>query len=117
MDNGRLIVDKWHEFKPSWNDGKKTQIAIAEVEDWILDHHRLYGFRLAVLDQYNSQSTLQRLIGHLPIQELTWTTVTKTKAFSKLRELFNGGKIEFYAHPKAIQQLKNLTVKYRANGS
>lgn len=29
FDGDRLVVDKWHEFKPSWQDGKKTQVAIA----------------------------------------------------------------------------------------
>lgn len=117
LDGDRLVLDKWHEFKPSWQDGKKTQVAIAEVEDWILEHHELYGFALVVLDQYNSQSTIQRLRGQVPIEELTWTAPTKTKAFSKLRELFNAQTIELYPHPKGIQQLKNLIVQYRANGT
>lgn len=117
MDNGRLVVDKWHEFLPTWSDGKKAQIAIAEVEDWIIEHHNLYKFAKVVLDQYNSQSTVQRLRGKMPIEELTWTAPSKTQAFSKLRELFNAGNIELYPHPKGIQQLKNLTVQYRANGT
>lgn len=117
LDGERLVVDKWHEFKPSWEDGKKTQVAIAEVEEWILEHHSLYGFAKVVLDQYNSQSTIQRLMGKLLIEELTWTAPTKTKAFSKLRELFNAQKIELYPHPKALQQLKNLIVQYRSNGT
>ncbi len=41
---------------------------------------------------------------------------SKTEAFSKLRELFNAGNIELYPHPKANQQIKNLTVTYRASG-
>lgn len=117
MDGERLVIDKWHEFLPTWSDGKKAQIAISEVEDWILEHHNLYKFARSVLDQYNSQSTIQRLRGKLPIEELTWTAPSKTQAFSKLRELFNAGKIELYPHPKGIQQLKNLTVQYRANGT
>lgn len=117
FDGDRLVVDKWHEFKPSWQDGKKTQVAIAEVEDWILEHHELYGFALVVLDQYNSQSTIQRLRGRLPIEELTKTAPTKTKAFSRLREIFNAQNIELYPHPKGIQQLKNLIVQYRPNGT
>jgi hypothetical protein len=117
FDGDRLVVDKWHEFKPTWDDGKKTQVAIALVEDWILEHHHLYGFTKVVLDQYNSQSTIQRLRGKLPIEELVWTAPTKTKAFSKLRELFNAQTIELYSHPKGIQQLKNLIVQYRSNGT
>ncbi len=117
LDGDRLVLDKWHEFKPSWQDGKKTQVAIAEVEDWILEHHELYGFAQVVLDQYNSQSSIQRLRGQIPIEELTWTAPTKTKAFSKLRELFNAQNVELYPHPKGIQQLKNLIVQYRANGT
>lgn len=87
------------------------------VEDWILEHHDLYGFALAVFDQYNSQSSIQRLRGQVPIEELTKTAPTKIKAFSKLREIFNAQNIELYPHPKGIQQLKNLIVQYRANGT
>lgn len=97
-DGDRLVIDKWHEFSPSWSadDGKKVQVAISEVEDWVLLQHYLYGFRTIVLDQYNSQSSIQRLSGKLPIQELVWTAATKTQAFSSLRELFNGGTVELY---------------------
>ena len=34
-----------------------------------------------------------------------------------MRELINAGNFELYPHPKAIAQLKNLAVKYRANGT
>ncbi len=115
-DNERLVVDRWHQFTPSWSDGKKQQVAIAEVEDWILTQHSLYKFAEVVLDQYNSSSTIQRLVGKLKIREQTWTAPTKTEAFSKLRELFNAGNIELYLHHKANQQIKNLTVTYRASG-
>lgn len=47
---------------------------------------------------------------------MTWTSSSKTEAFSKVRELFNSGKIELYPHPKAIQQIKNLIVTYRSSG-
>jgi hypothetical protein len=33
-----------------------------------------------------------------------------------LRELFSGGNIELYPHPKANQQIRNLSVIYRASG-
>lgn len=117
FDGDRLVVDKWHEFKPTWDDGKKIQVAIAQVEDWILEHHHLYEFAKVVLDQYNSQSTIQRLRGKLPIEELVWTAPTKTKAFSKLREIFNAQTIELYPHRLGIQQLKNLILQYHANGT
>jgi hypothetical protein len=118
-DGGRLIVDKWHEFEPSFGEGQKRQVNIAEVENWILEQHQLYGFAETVLDQYNSAATIQRLSGRLKIYELTWTAPSKTEAFSKFRELFNAGNIELYPHPKANQQIKNLSVIYsiyRASG-
>lgn len=111
-----LVVDLWHQFTPSWSDGKKQQVAIAEVEEWILAQHSVYKFAKVVFDQYNSSSTIQRLSSKLEIREQTWTASTKTEAFSKLRELFNGGKIELYPHPKANQQIKNLIVTYRTSG-
>lgn len=116
FEKERLVVDKWHEFKPTFGEGKKKQINISEVENWILEQHALYKFGEAVLDQFNSAATIQRLSGRLNIRELTWTGSTKTEAFTKLRELFNGGDIELYPHPVANQQLKNLTVIYRSSG-
>lgn len=107
----------FHQFSPTWSDGKKTQVALAEVEASIVEHHRLYGFSQVTLDQYNSAATIQRLAGQIRVKELTWTTSSKTEAYAKLRELINGGNLEMYAHPKAVQGLKGLTVKYRANGS
>jgi hypothetical protein len=115
-DNDVLIIDLWHEFQPTWSDGNKKQVDIAEVEDWILSQHQAYRFAQVVLDQYNSAATIQRLSSKLKIKELTWTSPSKTEAFSKLRELFNSGKIELYPHPKANQQIKNLTVTYRTSG-
>lgn len=112
----RLIVDKWHQFKPSLGAGKKKQVNIAEVENWILEQHQLYGFSEVVLDQYNSSATIQRLSGRLNISELTWSVSTKTEAYSKIRELFNAGNIELYPHLKSSQQLKNLTVIFRSSG-
>jgi hypothetical protein len=112
----RLVIDKWHQFKPSIGEGKRKQVNIAEVENWIIEQHLLYGFSEAVLDQYNSAATIQRLSGRLNISEISWTAPSKTEAYSKIRELFNGGNIELYPHPKANQQLKNLTVVYRNSG-
>jgi hypothetical protein len=117
LDRHRLIVDLLHEFKPSIRDGNKTQVAIAEVEDWILQHNELYGFSRAVLDQFNSVGTIQRLKGKLPISELTWTSQSKTAAYSQLRQLVNAGNLDLYAHNKALQELKGLTVRYRSNGT
>jgi hypothetical protein len=117
LDGDRLVVDLFHQFAPSWGDGKKVTVAIALVEDWILEQHYSYGFASVVLDQYNSSSTIQRLSGKVKIKELTWTAPSKTEAYSKLRELANAGNLELYPHPKAIQQIKNLTVKYRPNGT
>lgn len=114
-EENRLIVDKWHEFKPTFGEGKKRQVNVAEVEAWILEQHLLYRFSEVVLDQFNSAATIQRLSGRLNIRELTWTAPSKTDAFSRLRELFNAGNIELYPH-KANQQLKNLSVIYRSSG-
>jgi hypothetical protein len=112
----RLVVDKWHEFKPTFGEGKKQQVNISEVEAWILEQHSLYNFAEVVLDQYNSAATIQRLTGRLNIQELTWTSSSKTEAYSGLRDLFNGGNIELYPHPVANQQLRGLSVIYRSSG-
>ena len=115
-DADRLIVDKWHEFQSTWGEGQKRQVNIAEVENWIIEQDQLYGFAEVVLDQYNSAATIQRLSGRLKICELTWTAPSKTEAFSKFRELFNAGNMELYPHPKANQQIRNLSVIYRASG-
>jgi hypothetical protein len=117
-DGDVFMVDKFHEFAPSWSEASgKQQVNIAEVESWIIDQGKLYGFSEVVLYQYNSAGTIQRLSSQLRIRELTWTAPSKTEAFSKLKELFNSGNIELYWHQKAIAQLKNLIVKYNSNGS
>lgn len=117
-DNERLIIDLFHQFRPSYDDGGgKQQISITEVETWIEEHHRIYEFNKVVLDQFNSQGTIQKLKNLMPISELTWTVKTKTQAFSKMRELFNSGNLDLYPHEKAIQQLKGLIITYRAGGT
>ncbi len=115
-EGDRLVVDKWYEFKPSWGEGKNRQVNVTEVELWIIEQHELYKFAEVILDQYNSAGTIQRLSGRLKIYELTWTAPTKTEAFSRFRELFTGGNIELYPHPKANQQIRNLSVIYRVSG-
>ena len=116
-ESERLVVDLFHQFSAVWGDGKKNHVSIAEVEDWIIQQDKLYEFKEIVLDQYNSAATIQRLSDRLKIRELTWTASTKTQAYSKLRELVNGGKLDLYPHSKAIQELKNLGVTYRAGGT
>ena len=78
--------------------------------------HKIYLFEKIVMDQYNSAGTIQSLAGEYPIEELTWTISSKTKAFSKMRELFNAGLINIYPHEKALNEIKNLTVTYKAGG-
>jgi hypothetical protein len=112
----RLIIDKFHAFEPDFDIGGKKEVNIAKVEDWIREHHRIYEFQSIVLDQYNSAGTIQAMAKDFPIAELVWSTSTKMKAFSKMKELFNAGLIELYPHKKAVWQLKNLSVIYRNSG-
>jgi len=112
----RLVIDKFHSFDPDFDIGGKKEVNIAKVEDWIREHHRIYEFESIVLDQFNSAGTIQSLAKEFPISELAWSVSTKMKAFSKMKELFNAGLIELYPHKKAIWQLKNLGVLYRASG-
>ena len=112
----RLIVDKFHEFLPTFEIAGKKEVNIAEVEYWISEQHRMYDFESIILDQYNSAATIQALSKSFPISELTWSVSTKMKAFGKLKELLNSGLIELPNHKKAISQIKNLGVVYRASG-
>jgi hypothetical protein len=112
----RLVVDKFHAFDADFEIAGKMEVNIAKVEEWIKEHHRLYEFESIVLDQYNSAGTIQSLAKDLPVSELTWSVSTKMKAFSKMKELFNGGAIELYPHKEAIKQIKNLGVVYRSSG-
>ncbi len=115
-EGDRLVVDKFHEFEATFEIAGKMEVNIAEVEYWITEQHRMYDFESIVLDQYNSASTIQSLSQSFPISELTWSVSTKMKAFGKLKELLNSGLIELPNHKKAISQLKNLGVIYRASG-
>lgn len=114
-----LYVDLFHEFIPSFYNGKKKVVDIAKVEDWIMTKHNIYGFKKVVLDQYQSAGTIQRLSKHLgnKIQEMVWTHSSKIEAYSHLKELVNTNKLFLYFHEKAIFQLKNLQVHYNPSGS
>ena len=115
-DKGTLVVDKFHVFVADFEINGKKEVNIRGVEDWIREHHKLYNFDSIVLDQYNSSGTIQALSGDFPIEELTWSVSTKMKAFSKMKELFNSGLVDLYWHEKAVKQLKNLGVVYKASG-
>ena len=112
----RLVLDKFHAFDPDFEIAGKKEVNIARVEEWIKEHHRIYDFSSIVLDQFNSSALIQDLVKDYPISELAWSTSTKMKAFSKMKELFNAGLIELYPHKKAVWQLKNLSVIYRNSG-
>lgn len=111
-----LVVDKFHAFLADFEINGKKEVNIRAVEDWIREHHVIYGFESIVLDQFNSSATIQSLSADYPIEELTWSVSTKMKAFSKMKELFNSGLVELYHHEKAIKQLKNLNVVYKSSG-
>jgi phage terminase large subunit-like protein len=111
-----LVVDKFHTFIADFEINGRKEVNINAVEDWIREQHKLYLFDKIVMDQYNSAGTIQALAGDFPIEELTWTINSKVKAFSKMRELFNAGQVNIYDHEKAISEIKNLTVIYRAGG-
>jgi hypothetical protein len=111
-----LIVDKFHTFPVDFEINGKKEVNIRAVEEWIREHHKIYTFESIVLDQYNSSATIQSLSADYPIEELTWSVSSKMKAFSKMKELFNSGLIELYNHEKAVKQLKNLGVVYKASG-
>jgi phage terminase large subunit-like protein len=94
-------------------------VDVEKVEAWILEQHKRFKFRKIVLDQYQSQATIQRLqksIGVSQVGELTWTYKSKTESYSYLKELFNSDKIALYRHETAIAQLINLQVFYLAGG-
>lgn len=112
----RLVLDKFHSFDPDFEIAGKKEVNIARVEEWIKEHHRIYDFSSIILDQFNSSALIQSLAKEYPISELAWSVSTKMRAFSKMKELFNAGLIELYPHKKAIWQLKNLSVIYRASG-
>ena len=111
-----LVVDKFHTFMADFEINGKKEVSIQAVEDWIKEHHKIYGFASIVLDQYNSSATIQSLAADYPISELVWSVSSKMKAFSKMKELFNAGLINLYNHEQAIKQLKNLSVIYKQSG-
>lgn len=116
-DNDRFVVDLLHKFEPNFSNGKKLQVDVNQVEDWIITKNSEYGFLIVVLDQYNSLSTIQKLTGRVNISELTWTQPNKMKAFGRMKELINAFNFEIYFHDQAIRQLKGLTLKLGSNGN
>lgn len=121
----RLVVDFWHEFEATARTTRITtkgaesvmQVDVKEVERWILTQHRKWGIKLAAMDQYASMSSIQNLQDKIDIVEFTWSLSSKTKAYSKVRDLFNAGMIELPPNKKGVEQLKNLTVIKRPNGT
>ena len=119
LEDGILHIDLFHEFVPSFSGGKKKAVDIEKVETWILEQHKRFKFKKIVLDQYQSQATIQRLqklLGVSLVNEFTWTYKSKTEAYSYLKELFNSDKIALYRHETAIAQLINLQVFYSSGG-
>lgn len=116
-DDERFVIDLLHKFEPTFSNNRKLQVDISEVEKWILEQHYRYGFQTVVLDQYNSLSTIQKLINLLPIKELTWTQPNKMKAFGRLKELIGNFSFEMYSHEQAIRQLKQLVLKLGSGGN
>lgn len=119
IDDGILHIDLFHEFVPSFNGGKKKSVDVEKVETWIMAQHKRFRFRKIVLDQYQSQATIQRLqklIGVSQVNEFTWTYKSKTESYSYLKELFNSDKVALYRHETAIAQLINLQVFYLSGG-
>ena len=119
-----LVIDFWHKFEATKRTTKITskgseevlQVDVKEVEQWIKTLHRRWGIHLAAMDQYSSMASIQSLQDHLDITEFIWSQSTKTKAYSKLRDLFNAGLVILPPDETGIQQLKNLTVLHRPNG-
>jgi hypothetical protein len=124
FEGRNLIVDLWHEFQPTKRvtkvgvkgDSEVTQVDVNEVHQWIKDIHSRFGIARAAMDQYSSMASIQALQDHLDIVEFTWSQQTKTKAYSKMREMFNAGEIVLPPNDKGVQQLKNLTVMHRPTG-
>jgi hypothetical protein len=124
FEGKRLIIDLWHEFEASKRvtkvgikgESEVLQVDVNNVHKWILDIHNRFGIYRAAMDQYASMASIQALQDHLDIVEFNWSQQTKTKAYSKMREMFNAGEIELPPNEKGIQQLKNLTVMFRPSG-
>lgn len=117
-EGDECIVDRWHVFEPSIADGKRNLVNVEDVEGWIAESNTRYRFQRIILDQYNSQSTIQSLRKRgLPCKELHWSAKSITEAYTKLRNLAIAGKLNLYRHKKAIAQLKGLTVKYNSIGT
>lgn len=117
-EKDECIIDRWHTFEPSVVDGKRRLVNIEDVESWIIESNTRYRFHKIILDQYNSQSTIQNLRKRgLPCRELHWSSKSMTEAYTKLRNLVIAGNLNLYRHKKAIGQLKGLTVKYNSVGT
>jgi phage terminase large subunit-like protein len=124
FEGRKLIVDLWHEFEATKRvvkmgvkgESEVMQVDVNLVHEWILDIHNRFGIGKAAMDQYSSMASIQVLQDHLDIIEFSWSQQTKTKAYSKMREMFNADEIVLPPNEKAIKQLKNLTVMFRPSG-
>lgn len=119
--NPVLVVDYFHEFKGEIINGTRHPIQVTEVEEWICYMNSKFNFNYIIFDQYNSQSSIQKLRKKYNnpyfVQEIHWTIQSKMDAYTKLRELFNSGRISLPNNKKIKEQMKNLTVTYNSNGT
>ena len=117
-EKDECVVDRWHVFEPLVIDDKRKLVNVEDVENWIVESDRRYRFKKIILDQYNSQSTIQFLRKKgLPCKELHWSAKSVTEAYTKLRNLVISGNLNLYRHKKAMMQLKGLIVKYNSAGT
>lgn len=90
----RIIIDHMHMWKPR---GKNQPINSEEVDRYILRLATKFKFAQISYDQWNSQSSITKLVNHgLNAVQKTFDMKYKSSIYGELYELFNDDRIVFY---------------------
>lgn len=100
----RIVVDHMHIWRPK---GKNQPINSEEVDRYILQLATRFKFAQISYDQWNSQSSITKLINHsLNAVNKKFDMAYKASIYGELYELFSDGRIVFY----------NQDTVYESNG-
>lgn len=103
----RIIVDHMHVWRPR---GKNQPINSDEVDKYILSLATKFKFAQISYDQWNSQSSITKLINHgLNAVNKTFDMKYKSSIYGELYELFNDGRIFFYNIDSIVENSKGET--------
>jgi hypothetical protein len=108
-----VIVDLIKFWSP---DGDKM-IEISQIDDYVCSLKRRFHLGMVSYDQWNSQSSIQKLRKYgIPAIMTRFNRTYKMAIYSELEELIKSGKLKCPYHPVLKSEMLYLLRRYDANG-